>query len=80
MSGKTVNMTALAAPTPPFQVKSVGQSPGGTPLVTSASPTGLAPATIGAVYNLDTGLVAPRAPLARVRSSPSSTLTTTRTP
>ena len=30
-----------------------------TPLVTSNAPTGLAPATIGAVYDLHTGLVAP---------------------
>jgi subtilase family serine protease len=45
--------------TPPFQVKTIGQSPGGTPLVTSNSPTGLAPATVGAVYNLKTGLTSP---------------------
>ena len=51
--------SALAAPTPPFQVKSTGQGSGVTPLVTSNAPTGLAPATIGAVYNLHTGLVAP---------------------
>jgi hypothetical protein len=45
--------------TPPFQVKTIGQSSGGTPLVTSNSPTGLAPATVGAVYNLNTGLTSP---------------------
>ena len=52
-------MPALAAPTPPFQVKSFGESPDGTSQVTSNSPTGLAPTAIGAVYNLHTGLVAP---------------------
>ena len=57
--GSTGQPSALAAPTPPFQVKSVGQSSGGTPQVSTNSPTGLAPATIGAVYNLHTGLVAP---------------------
>ncbi len=51
------------APTPPFQVKTIGQSAGGTPLVTSNTPTGLAPATIGAVYNLRTGLVSPTSPI-----------------
>ncbi|MGA2805586.1 MAG: S53 family peptidase, partial [Acidimicrobiales bacterium] len=51
------------APTPPFQVKTIGQSAGGTPLVTSNTPTGLAPATIGAVYNLRTGLVSPTSAL-----------------
>ncbi len=45
------------APTPPFRVKTIGQGPGATPLV--SSPTGLAPATIGAVYDLRTGLVSP---------------------
>ena len=50
---------ALAAPTPPFKVKSTGQGSGVTPLVTSNAPTGLAPATIGALYDLHTGLAAP---------------------
>ncbi len=58
-SSATTPEPALAAPTPPFQVKSFGQGPGGTPLVTSGLPTGLAPATIGAVYNLHTGLLTP---------------------
>jgi hypothetical protein len=45
------------APTPPFRVKTIGQGPGATPLV--SVPTGLAPATIGAVYHLRTGLASP---------------------
>ena len=59
-SGSTVHTTStLAAPTPPFKVRSFGKRSDGTPLVSSASPIGLAPATIGAVYNLDTGLLSP---------------------
>ena len=57
--GATAQTSTPPAPTPPFQVKTIGQSAGGTPLVTSNTPTGLAPATIGAVYNLRTGLVSP---------------------
>ena len=59
-SGSTVHTTStMAAPTPPFKVRSFGKRSDGTPLVSSASPIGLAPATIGAVYNLDTGLLSP---------------------
>jgi subtilase family serine protease len=59
-SASTVHPSAtLAAPTPPFKVRSFGKRSDGTPLVSSASPIGLAPATIGAVYRLDTGLLSP---------------------
>ena len=59
-SAATVHTTAtLAAPTPPFKVRSFGKRSDGTPLVSSASPIGLAPATIGAVYDLKTGLLSP---------------------
>jgi hypothetical protein len=51
--------STLAAPTPPFKVRSFGKRSDGTPLVSSTSPIGLAPATIGAVYHLDTGLLSP---------------------
>ncbi len=42
--------------TPPFQVKT---GPSGVPAVTTNSPTGLGPSTIGSVYNLQTGLASP---------------------
>jgi hypothetical protein len=59
-SGSTVHTSStLAAPTPPFKVRSFGKRSDGTPLVSSVSPNGLAPATIGSVYNLDTGLLSP---------------------
>jgi subtilase family serine protease len=59
-SASTVHTSStLAAPTPPFKVRSFGKRSDGTPLVSSASPNGLAPTTIGAVYNLDTGLLSP---------------------
>ena len=43
--------------TPPFQVKA--QGPTGAPAVSTNSPTGLGPSTIGSVYNLHTGLASP---------------------
>ena len=49
----------MAAPTPPFQVKSFGQGPDETPLGHVWTADRLAPATIGGVYDLDTGLAAP---------------------
>jgi hypothetical protein len=59
-SAATVHPAAtLAAPTPPFKVRSFGKRSDGTSLVSSASPIGLAPATIGAVYDLHTGLLSP---------------------
>ena len=45
------------APSPPFRVKTISQGQDASPLV--SLPTGLAPATVGAVYGLRTGLVSP---------------------
>lgn len=41
-----------ATATPPLQVKVLGHLPGGQPLLTSTSPTGLPPSAIQSVYNL----------------------------
>ena len=45
------------APSPPLRVKTISQGPDASPLV--GLPTGLAPAAVGAVYGLRTGLVSP---------------------
>jgi subtilase family serine protease len=59
-AGLSAGSAALAAPlghvpgiaTPPLKVKVIGRLPGGRPMLSSTSPTGLPPSAIASVYNL----------------------------